>query len=168
MGFLEYKQELYMKFHLRIKRICWVIVPLVLAIEILMFFFFHRHAVMSAVAADYARKRILLPSLANFFVLIAYTVILEGEHIPVRFKTWFSCFEVWELCSVVSISHNYFSMLLMLPCIPILTSALFGDKKITHIVSVASLVATGFSVLTWIQTYSSSLNIIVLVSNKSG
>ncbi len=165
MDFLEYKQELYMKFHKRIKRICWIIVPLVLAIEILMFFFFCGDEVMSAASAHYARVRILIPCILNFSTLIAYTVILESEELSVKFKTWASCFEIWELSAVVSISHNYFSILLMLPCIPVLASSLYGDKKITNIVSLASLLATGLSVVTWVQTYHSTIKPIFLITN---
>lgn len=165
MDFLEYKQLLFSKFHSSIRNICWIITPLVLVVELMVFIIFRISGLLVPPFGSYILLRIVFPSVVDFSVLICYTIAIAYDKFSGTLKNWLSCIQVWILCSVVSIIHNYFSMLLMLPCIPVLVSSLYGDKKLTRGISLASFLSTLISFYTWVQTYNDRLKLIVLVTN---
>lgn len=87
----------------------------------------------------YILIRIIIPSGLNFLTFLISICIVKFGHGSDFVKNLASILSVYELCSVVAIFHNYYTLVMVSMAVPVFMSAVYGDKRILRIINTLTL-----------------------------
>ena len=146
MSFAEENRKQYHKLHKQVLLLGWVLVPLIFILEVILLL------VNSPVAAYLSnrfvlRMKMIIPTTANFIAMILATVFLNSDKINLRMKNWISVFSIFILCTVTSIFHGEFRLVILAPCFTILFSTIFADAIMVIAASISSGGAVALSIM---------------------
>lgn len=128
---------------------------LILASEITIAYFFYLDQFVTDIF-EYSLVRIIIPSLFSFSALFISILISRKHNVQDKTKNYVSIGSMFVLCSVVSIFHNYYTLLLVAVVVPFFMCSAFGDKKLLNSISIATIPVTLFSFL--ISYHEKSIN----------
>lgn len=78
----------------------------------------------------YVIIRIVFPTVFNFTSLIIAYKVFKNKRITIEIKSYAVSLSFFTIASVVSIFHNYFSILLVAPSFVFFIASIFGSKKL--------------------------------------
>lgn len=159
MEFSEYRNELYQKWHKRLLGICWTLAAITFLTEIVVFHIFSHTGEDRFSPQEYIPMRILLPAAINVLALVAYTRMFSSRKATMAAKNWMACLTLLVICCVAAVFHNYFTMLLVLPSVPVFLSALFAERKLINCIALGALAGVALALVFWVRDYSGDRSI---------
>jgi diguanylate cyclase (GGDEF)-like protein len=151
MDFIKYKRELFGRWQKYIFHMCCIIAAIVTALEIGSFFIFLHGNLLVTSIGTYILLRLVLPAGLNVFFLIIAIVVLRSKTILPVTKNYAVCFALLAETLIVSIFHNFYLFVLIIPIIPIYLSSMFADKRLVRAVFYSALCGFVFSVVLWVR-----------------
>lgn len=141
MTFECLKKEL----HEKLRRRMWIAnligAILILLSEIVIALFFYRDNFILDLP-EYICLRILIPSGMSFSAILISSIIIKSNKFSEFVKNFVAVGSIFILCSVVSVFHNYYTLLLVAVIVPFFMCSAFGSKKILNIISIATIPIT--------------------------
>lgn len=138
-SFYHYKENFYSRWQKNIIRLCLIAAFIILGIEIFTYFSLLTVAEREIRKFSYIFARIVVPSTINFGSLITASIICKSKKVKVETKNLLVSISFFLICSVLSIFHNYFQLLLTSTCIALFLCTIFGDEKILKILAIATI-----------------------------
>ncbi len=138
MTFEGFKKELNEKLRTRMLLADLVAACLILVAQIcIAWFIFTANPELNRL--HYIVLRIATPSGLNFITFfIALTIVKYGRKGDFV-KNLASILSVYELCSVVAIFHNYYTLVMVSMAVPVFMSAVYGDKRILRVINTLTI-----------------------------
>lgn len=117
----------------------FVVALIILGVEIFTYFSLLTAAERLDRGFSYIAVRILVPTLLNFTTLIVTSFFLKSKKAKTDTKNFMVSLTFFTICSVVSIFHNYFQILMLSSCIPFYLCTIFGDIRILKRLAVGTV-----------------------------
>lgn len=95
----------------------------------------------------YQFRFIYIPSTLNLIVIIITYINIRSGRLSDQTKNVCSCILIYFLCANTQFVHYVYGPLLMLPIISIFVSVIFGNRKLTLGITIASLFSLGGSTI---------------------
>ncbi|HAH61903.1 MAG TPA: hypothetical protein DCL73_07380 [Treponema sp.] len=149
MDFTEYKIGYYKRWQKRILSISWLVFAALLVMEVVFGFFF-RFCTEYRTLPHYWFNYVAVPSGINLLILIIVTRFIHSPSHGLKQKNYAVIFLFFVIMSVISFFHNYYVIVLVLPCFAIFLSAVLSDRKLLLSVFIASLAGAVLSLARWI------------------
>lgn len=132
-SFTQYRENFYSRWQRNILNLSLIVAFVILGIEIFTF-----HSLLSVAEREFRKvsyilARIVIPTVINFGTILATSFVLKSKKIKTERKNFAVSFCFFMICSVLSVFHNYFQILLLSTCISLLLCSIFGDTKILKI-----------------------------------
>lgn len=132
----------------KIIRVFYIIIVLIFAVEVIVFFAFREQGLLGEGVSGlrYVVKYIVLPTVVN-------TVLVTGCHrintlsIKAQIKNYIVLLTVSIFAAVIAFVHYIVSAILTIFVIPVFLTILFGQKKITGVITVINGVLLIFSTI---------------------
>jgi diguanylate cyclase len=150
MDFTEYKIGYYKRWQKKILHTCWIMVFVLLAIEILVAVFFRISGFMKVSVLEYCIRRVILPSGINLAAVSAASFLVNSPNLTLNQKNYVSMYAFFTITAVVSLCHNYFTLVFLVPCSSFFLCALLKDKKLLFTVFIASVIVAVSSLCEWV------------------
>jgi diguanylate cyclase (GGDEF)-like protein len=150
MEFSEYKTGFCKRWQRHIVRSCWNMFFVLLAIEIIVFFIFLYTHTLDTHIFRYLLLRVILPSGINFCALLVSSFLLHRPDLNIKQKNYIASFLFLTFSGIVSLFHNYYPIVFIVPGIAVFFCALLTDQKLLKIVFIFSLVILTASILEWL------------------
>jgi len=151
-SFSNYRETFYNRWQRSVLKINWIVAFIVFGVEIFTYFALLNSSEREGVNLAYIIKRIVTPSFLDFTTLIIVTIAYKSKTVRLEVKNFLVSFGMFMLCSVVSIFHNYFQILLLSGCIAIFTCTIFGEIKTLNILEVLTIPAYSIaSIVFWLD-----------------
>lgn len=138
---MEFQENLIQNCRQKLFRICVVAAIAGLLAEILVYWYHAANNSLFLPAPLYRARFIYLPAGLNLLVIVVTACFLNHKRLTCRAKNLWACILVFGLCAGMQCVHYLCRPLLLLPCIAILVTTLFADKRLTKWVSAASLIS---------------------------
>lgn len=130
-NFSEYKNHSYSHWQKIILIISYVVAALVFCMEWVSFFIFCKiDALKSEEIPRYLLIRNVIPGCIIISSVIAETLLVRTKRISLEIKNYVVVLGIFVLCSVLTIFHNYFVILLVAPVFPFIIGSVFGNLKL--------------------------------------
>jgi diguanylate cyclase (GGDEF)-like protein len=159
MDFTEYKIGYYKRWQKWILNISWFMFIALFVLEVVFGFFFKFNSACQQ-KIHYCISSIAVPSGINLVSLITATCFIRSPSPTFVQKNYAAIFLFLIIMTVISFFHNYYVIVLVLPCFAIFLAALLSDKKLLRCVFIASLDVEFLSLAQWIfheNRYASSM-----------
>lgn len=132
-SFSLYRESFYSRWQKNILNLSIIVAFVVFGIEIFTF-----HSLLSVAEKEFRKftyicARIVIPSGINFGIILVTSFILKSRKVKTERKNFMVSFCFFMICSVLSVFHNYFQILLLSTCISLLLCSIFGDTRILKI-----------------------------------
>lgn len=118
--------------------ICVILAAIGTAAEILIYMVDRNLRVLFLPEPMYRFRFIYLPSSINLLTIILTYFFLHKAKLSDTAKNIWSCVLIFVLCANTQITHYVYGPLLMLPVIAIFFSVIFGNRRLTRAITVAS------------------------------
>lgn len=138
-NFIKYRENLYLKWQRTILLTSLLAACVILFIEIFTYITFITNGLRPENDLYYILIRIVIPSSLNFGVLFAASLVTKNKKINCRVKNIMVSYAIFTICSVVSIFHNYFCVLLAAPSFAFFICSIFGDTKILNMLALSEI-----------------------------
>lgn len=129
-SYKSYKENCFEKWQKAILSMCIIVSFIVLGIEIFTYSALLDTEERFSLNMHYISFRIIIPSLVNFGSILLFSILKKQKTIALEKKNLFVSFAFFIICSVISIFHNYFQILLLTPCVAIYVCTIFGSRTI--------------------------------------
>lgn len=158
MSFADENRRQYHRLHKGVLLLGWILVPVIFVLEIILLI---TGTQIQGKITNYFvfLLKMFLPTIINFLVMIAATVILNAQKIGLQLKNWCSTFVIFIICSMVAIIHRNMYVAMILPCFALLFSTIFANGILTTVVTICSGIVMSLSLglVFATQTYSASM-----------
>ncbi len=150
--FEEFKGQMQRRWVHRILIGCWVSTLVVAVTELLILASYLMSDTMSRTVPSYLILRFGIPSGINLITCIIATYLYRSKVCNIQTEIFACVFCLFIICSVVSISHNYFMFFLASLGLPLFAAMIFGDVKLIKFVYGCSFISVIISAITMTQT----------------
>ena len=113
-----------------------VFVVFVFLVELLMFFLFQKSNLLEQSLQEYMIHFLILPTGANFLILIIGYIAKKFVGTDSQTINYIPAVQQVLICLVVASTHFYFKGTLCIFCLPLMTTVIFGDRKMTYFVGI--------------------------------
>lgn len=132
----------------KIIRVFYIIVGLIFTVELVIFVAFHNHGLLDPGLSTprYIFKYIILPTVLNVVVVTLCSAINQLGIKP-QIKNYAIVLTVSILAAVVAFIHYIIGAILTVFAIPVFLTILFGQKKMTGVITVVNGIFLAFSTI---------------------
>lgn len=138
-NFSKYQDYTYSQWQKSILLFSLIIAFIVLGIEILTYFMLSKTTPKEQMGFFYIIIRIVVPSAINFGYQFFSNLLIRNKKISVSAKNYIATFSLFIDCAIIAIFHNYFNILLVCPIYALFMASIFGDKKLLHVMGIATV-----------------------------
>lgn len=149
INFIQYKENLYKSWQRNLLIIDATLALAVLVIECLTYITLLGTNERAELKLNYILLRIVTPTFLDFFTLIMAIIFCKSKRPKAETKNMMVSLCFFIICSVLSIFHNYFHILLISHAIAFFVCTIFGDTKILKRLAFISLFFYPISVITF-------------------
>lgn len=139
--FEKYQNYTYTLWQKSILFTCLIVSIVILCFEIFSYTTLLKNSERVVFSFNYILLRIITPSLLNFGAFLTGFIAKRNNKISVKAKNYLSTFSVFMICSVLSIFHNFFHVLLAAPACCFFVSSVFGDTKILRVNAILTIIS---------------------------
>lgn len=118
--------------------ICVILAAIGTATEIGIYMVDRKLTILFLPDSLYRFRFIYLPSSINLITIVLTFFFLKRDKLSDSCKNIWSCILIFVLCANTQITHYVYGPLLMLPVIAIFFSVIFGNRKLTRAITIAS------------------------------
>ncbi|MCR5187970.1 MAG: GGDEF domain-containing protein [Treponema sp.] len=147
INFIQYKENLYKSWQRNLLIIDATLALAVLIIECLTYITLLGSNERAELRINYILLRIVTPTALDFFSLLLAIIFCKSKKPTSETKNMMVSVCFFIICSVLSIFHNYFHILLISHAIAFFVCTIFGDTKILKRLALLSLFFYPVSVL---------------------
>lgn len=138
-SFYHYKENFYSRWQKNILKLGVICAFIILGIEIFTYFSLLTIPEREVRKFTYICSRIVAPSFLNFGSLIISYIVCKSKKIKSDTKNLVVSVAFLIICTIISIFHNYFQILLISSCIALFLCTIFGDTRILTILTYATI-----------------------------
>ncbi len=135
------KEEINSRWRKNLFHICVILAAIGTVTEIVIYMVDARLGVLFLPKLLYQFRFIYIPSSLNILVAVITYKKIHSPKLQDNAKNIWSCVLIYFLCANTQFIHYVYGPLLMLPVISIFVSIMFGNRKLTRSMTIASLVS---------------------------
>ena len=133
------KEQINERWRYSLFRICLVLAIIGSVAEIVIYLIDSNIRTLFLPNLLYQFRFIYIPSFLNLVVILITYYNIHSKKLSDRMKNICSCILIFFLCANTQVIHYVYGPLLMLPVISIFVSVIFGNRKLTRGITIASL-----------------------------
>lgn len=138
MNFSSYRLDYCRKYQKRLNTDSWFAAFSGLLVQVTIYFILLGFGLIHSDKLKYILIRIVSPSSINLISTLIITILLK-KHKSDHKKNFLASLNIFIICSVFSIFHNYFTFILSAMVIPILVCSIFGERIILKKISLLTI-----------------------------
>lgn len=138
-NFLKYQNYTHSQWQKSVLLFSLIIAFIVLGIEIFTYFLLSNSVPKDQMGPFYIVIRIVIPSAINFGYQLFAGLLIRNKKLSVSAKNYVATFSLFVDCAIIAIFHNYFNILLVCPIYALFMASIFGDKKLLHVIGIATI-----------------------------
>jgi len=120
---------------------------LTFVVEVFMFFILKKLNLIEQPIMVYLWYFLFVPTIFNISILYVGTVVMKHMLPDSKFINYVPIIQLAAICMVIASTHNIFSMTLCIFCLPLFTTIMFNDKKMTRIIGMVCFLFMSISLL---------------------
>jgi diguanylate cyclase (GGDEF)-like protein len=128
---MNFMESMNARWRMELFRICVVLAAMGSAAEIVIYKYDAAHRTLFLEHRLYRFRFIYIPSSLNLIIILITYFCLKSKKLSNKAKNVWACLLIYFLCANTQVIHYVYGPLLMLPCVAIFMTILFGDKRIT-------------------------------------
>ena len=136
---MDFQESMNARWRKELFRICVVLAAIGSVAEIVIYLYDAAHRTLFLPLRLYRFRFIYIPSSLNLIVIIVTYLCIKSRKLSNSAKNIWACLLIYFLCANTQVIHYVYGPLLMLPCVAIFVTILFGNKKLTSGVLLLSL-----------------------------
>lgn len=135
------KEKINERWRMNLFRICVVLAVIGSMTEIVIYLIDANIRTLFLPHLLYQFRFIYIPSSLNLIVILLTYHYIRAPKLSDTVKNIWSCILIYFLCANTQVIHYVYGPLLMLPVVSIFVSIIFGNRKLTRAITIASLLS---------------------------
>ena len=135
------KEKINERWRINLFRICVILAAIGSITEILIYLIDANTRTLFLPHLLYQFRFIYIPSSLNLIIILLTYHYIKSPKLTDTIKNIWSCILIYFLCANTQVIHYVYGPLLMLPVISIFVSIIFGNRRLTRAITVASLLS---------------------------